>query len=151
MSDEKWSRASLRISSNTMSAAEITHTLGLKPTSSYEKGTPLSKRNPKSAVRQQSVWILESGLDSSQPLAQHIACLVALVEEKIDVLKKLLPICDIDIFCGFSSESGQGGFVLNAALLKRITAIPIDIVLDLYPPANDEPESDSQFVESHLN
>lgn len=135
MTDNKWNSATLRISSNTISAAEITVILGVKPTNSYEKGTPVSSRNPKSLLRQESVWLLESGLDNSEPLDTHIAKLISLVEGKFDLFKELIPVCHIDIFCGFSSENGQGGFVLDAGLLKRLTAIPVDIVFDLYPLA----------------
>lgn len=148
MMDENWSTASLRIGSKTMSIGEITDIMGVKPTESYEKGTPLSRRNPKSAVRQESLWIKESGLDSSEPINTHISSLISLIENKVDLFKQLIPNCHIQIFCGFSSESGQGGFVLDAGLLKRLTLIPLDMTLDLYPPSHDRPESYTLSVQS---
>lgn len=148
MMEENWNTASLRIGSKTMSAAQITDIMGVKPTQSYEKGTPLSSRNPKSAVRDETLWIKESGLDSSVGLNTHIASLISLIENKVDIFKELLPNCHIEIFCGFASQSGQGGFVLDAALLKRLTLIPLDITLDLYPSVGDKSESNSQPVES---
>ncbi|MBD2776294.1 DUF4279 domain-containing protein [Iningainema tapete] len=60
MMDEKWNSASLRIGSKTMSTAQITDIIEVQPTESYEKGTPLSRRNSKSAVRHETLWIKES-------------------------------------------------------------------------------------------
>jgi len=148
MTDKNWNSASLRIGSKIMSAAEITDLLGIKPTESYEKGTPLSSRNPKSSVRHESLWIKESSLDSSKPLNTHIASLILPIESQVDLFKQLIPSCHIELFCGFSSESGQGGFVLDAALLKRLTLIPLDITLDLYPQSYDKSESYTLSAES---
>lgn len=120
MTNKKWHSASLRIVSLTMSPAEITKTLGIEPTRAYAIGTPVK-------------WILESGLDESEPLNLHINKLLLLIESKVERFKELISVCDIEIFCGFSSENGQGGFVLDAELLKRLNIIPLDLVLDLYP------------------
>lgn len=132
MNNESRNSACLRISSKTLSAAEITNILKREPTRAYDKGTPFSSRNPKSRIRKESVWLLESGLESSESLDVHIEKLVLFVEENTDLLKNLLPISYIDIFCGFFSESGQGGFFLDSALLKRLTVLPIDIGFDLH-------------------
>lgn len=137
-SNEKWSRASLRITSQSKSAAEITKLLRTEPSEAYEKGASLSRTNPQSPARQESLWVLESGLHESQPLEAHITKLLSFIERNLSVLKDLLLDCEIDLFCGFSSSNGQGGFVLTSDLLKRITVLPIDIVLDLYPPEKDE-------------
>ncbi|MGK7899881.1 MAG: DUF4279 domain-containing protein [Hormoscilla sp.] len=118
--DQKWDSASLRIVSKTITPAGITKTLGIEPTRAYAIGTPVK-------------WILESGLDESEPLNLHINQLLLLIESKVERFKKLMSVCDIEIFCGFSSENGQGGFVLDAGLIKRMGIIPLDLVLDLYP------------------
>jgi hypothetical protein len=91
------------------------------------------KSNPNRKIRQESSWILESGLDESEPLNLHINKLLLSIESKVERFKELMSVCDIEIFCGFSSENGQGGFVLDAELLKRMSIIPLDLVLDLYP------------------
>jgi len=131
--DQKWNSASLRIVSKTITPAVITKTLGIEPTCAYAIKTPVNPRNPSGKIRQESSWILESGLDESEPLKLHISELLLLIESKVERFKELMSVCDIEIFCGFSSENGQGGFVLDAALLKRIGLIPLDLVLDLYP------------------
>lgn len=138
--NEKWATASLRVHSRTMNAQEISLLLGEKPTRTAEKGQLKSLRNPKSAVFGEHLWLPESGLDSTQ-LEDHIRILVDFIEKKLAAFEALAANCEIDIFCGYSASNGQGGFVLEANLLKRLTVIPIDIVIDLYNseyPENSE-------------
>jgi len=132
--DEKWSSASLHISSETIALNDICEILNTNASHSHERGSPVSPRNPNSPLRQKNLWILNSSLEDSLPLENHIEELVTFLELKYDALKKLFSKCEIELFCGFSSTCGQGGFVLTADLLKRISVFPIDIVLDLYPP-----------------
>lgn len=132
-SDRKWSTASLRVISQSLRPGEISRVLDTKPSDTTEKGSPISKRNLNGPVHQQSVWILESGLPKDQPLEMHVAKLVEYIEEKHVLLKELLSECEINLFCGFASTSGQGGIVLDTDLLKRLTILPIDFILDLYP------------------
>lgn len=134
--------ASLRISSKTLNVADITKILGMQPTRTHEKGEPFSSRNP-SRLRQESLWLLESGLDSSEPLDAHMEKLADFIQEKAVLLKYLIPICYMDIFCGVFSESGQGGFVFNPVILKKLTAIPIEIVFDLYLSSPSEEDESS--------
>ena len=132
--DERWSTVSFRIGSESMTSAEISRFLSTEPTSSYEKGTPVSKRNPNSPLRKNAVWLLDSGLPDDQPLEAHITKLVEYIEGKHGLIKELPSECEINLFCGFSSGDGQGGFVLDADLLKRLAFLEIDLVLNLYPP-----------------
>jgi hypothetical protein len=119
-------------------ADEITTTLELEPTTSHDKGTPISKRNPNSKLRQHSVWILESGMARTEPLESHIEKLALLLKENESTFIQLSSSCEIDIFCGISSENGQGGFALEASLLKKLTAIPVNLIFDLYISENQQ-------------
>ncbi|MBI1747960.1 MAG: DUF4279 domain-containing protein [Acidobacteria bacterium] len=112
-----------------MSIAELNSALATVPTGSREKGTPVNPRNPNSPIRQESLWILDSGLDNSQPIEQHIIKLVWYIESKSSVLQTLLSSCEIDLFCGYSSGSSQGGFTLEADIISRLSIIPIPIIL----------------------
>jgi hypothetical protein len=135
--------ASLRISSKTLTAADITTTLGIEPTRQHEKGTPFSSRNPRSRLREASSWLLESDLSRSEPLEAHLEKLATLIEEKISQLKYLMTACQIDIFCGLFSESGQAGCVLNSLVIKRLAVLPIDIVFDCYVSSPEEEDNSS--------
>ncbi|MCU1486618.1 MAG: hypothetical protein JWN67_3364 [Actinomycetia bacterium] len=42
---------------------------------------------------------------------------------------------DLDLCLGFSSGNGQGGFGVDNAMLRRLSELPVDLTLDLYPPA----------------
>jgi hypothetical protein len=131
MNDEKWSSASLRIYSKVLSAAEIGNLLGTAPHESHEKGSAVSQR-PTSMARKESLWILKSELENSEPLEAHINNLVKYIEDKEFILRSLQLKCEIDLFCGFSSESGQYSFELDAEVLKKLTKLPITVIFDCY-------------------
>jgi hypothetical protein len=81
-----------------------------------------------------SLWALNSPLSDQNGMADHLRFLLDLLEPKMDALKKLFEECKIDLFCGFSSGSGQGGFELDPVTLSRLAKLCIPLVLDLYPP-----------------
>ncbi|MFF3376781.1 DUF4279 domain-containing protein [Streptomyces sp. NPDC002680] len=123
MPDEKWSAGSLRIASRTISADEISEVLGIEPDQAVEQG---------------NVWIRTSGLSNDRWPDEHIAALIRPLDGRHDALRRLAADCEIELFLGFGSESGQGGCVLPAGLLKEIGLLGIDVVLDLYPPTPED-------------
>lgn len=134
MNEEKWSSATLRITSKSRSVTEISRLLKTEPTRSVEKGSRLSWSNPDSAVSKENCWLLDSGLADSDPLDAHIVKLVSYIEQNVSAIKTLLVDCEIDLWCAFASGTTQGGVVLGAGLLKRLTALPLNLIIDLYPP-----------------
>jgi hypothetical protein len=126
MPDEKWSAGSLRIESRTISADEISKVLGIEPHRTSQQG---------------NVWIRTSGLGNDHWPDEHVAALIRLLDGRHDALARLAADCEVELFLGFGSESGQGGCVLPAALLKEIGLLGIDVVLDLYPPTLDDVSS----------
>jgi Domain of unknown function (DUF4279) len=134
---KKWATASLRIFSEARTVSEITDVLGIAPSRSYMKGDPVSSARPP-VVRSQSAWIYESGPGRSPDLATHLNFLVDFIEPRLEVLKMLLATCRVDLFCGFASESGQGGTTLDNVLLARLGRLPFDLTIDLYPPVPTE-------------
>lgn len=133
--DTKWSAGSIRITSRTVRAEEISARLGIVPDEQFEKGSLTSPRNPGSARRETSVWIRRSGLGSDCRLEEHVAALVRLVDGCHEELTRLSANGDLELYLGFGSENGQGGCVLPAHLLADVAGLGLDIVLDLYPPA----------------
>ncbi|MFJ8045452.1 DUF4279 domain-containing protein [Kitasatospora sp. NPDC096147] len=130
----KWSAGSIRITSATVTAAEISGRLGITADHQFERGSLMSPRNPASARRESSVWIRRSGLPDDSDLTDHVRVLVALVDGRRAELAGLSVDCDLELLLGFGSENGQGGCVLPARLLAEVGALGLDIVLDLYPP-----------------
>jgi hypothetical protein len=54
--------------------------------------------------------------------------------ENAEGIRELQGECELDIFCAYSSENGQGGFTLEHETLKELAAYPVDLSIDLYPP-----------------
>jgi hypothetical protein len=140
MMTEKWHTASLRVTSKELSLFEIENLLGAAPDVGRDLGSPVRPEMPESPTREHSVWVLKSGLDESVPLEQHLAKLMSFVESHSDQIIELNSKAEIEFFCGFSSESGQGSLELSPSLIKEIAAFSIWIVLDLYPPEHFDVE-----------
>jgi hypothetical protein len=130
--EQKWSRAALRISGDTLAPDQMTAILGSEPTESGIKGERFSTRH--SAARRTSFWLLESPLKDSLPLADHLEWLLDLVEPKLDLIGSVAEKWRVDFFCGFASGNGQGGTTFESDLLRRLAHLGIPLVLDLYPP-----------------
>jgi uncharacterized protein DUF4279 len=89
-------------------------------------------------VRDFSVWLLESGLGDDKPLNEHLAALLPFIESHSEEIRTLSRDCTVDLVCAFSSGNGQGGFVLEHDVLRKIGEAGLDIVLDLYPPERED-------------
>jgi hypothetical protein len=136
--DSKWSAASLRVFSSELTPEELAAALGVSPDRSYRAGDRVSLRSKSEAVHQSNAIFVNSGLPSDRPLEEHLAALVNKVERAMMGLRSLGGRVKADVFCGFSSRNGQGGFSLSPALLARLTALGLEIGFDLYPPASSE-------------
>jgi hypothetical protein len=137
MSD-KWARASLRITSETLNCDAITEALKTQPSFAANKGDPVSRHSPRSGVRDLSTWVLESGAGTGDSLEAHLAALLPFLEEHSSQLDQLRSECTLEISCGFSSGNGQGGFVIENDALAKVAQAGLDLVLDLYPPEREE-------------
>jgi hypothetical protein len=51
-----------------------------------------------------------------------------------DVLRSLTGYCRIDLFCGYASMYGQGGFTLDPDTVARIAQLGVSLGPDFYPP-----------------
>lgn len=141
MANQKWHVADLCLRSRVLSDEEITQALGIKPSRVAHKGEPLSQRNPNSRFREDTVWILGSGLSTDIPLDQQIEKLFTSIsgkEDKFIYFKKK----DIDFqlyfYCGYSTPTGQGSVVLAADLMQKMVEIGAYFLLDFYGPECDE-------------
>ncbi|MFJ4657451.1 DUF4279 domain-containing protein [Nocardia sp. NPDC088792] len=132
--DRKWTAGSIRLSSRTVSAGEISARLGIMADEQFERGSLISPRNPAGARREYNVWIRRSGLANDSDLADHVRVLVGLLDGRRAELAALSVDCDVEFLLGFGSGNGQGGCVLPGSLLADIATFGLDIVLDLYPP-----------------
>jgi hypothetical protein len=129
---DKWSSASLRIFGEKLRPEQIDAMLGLKATHIHLKGQRRSPRHK--AVWRESLWSLRSRLSDDHSIADHLEWLLERLEPKADAIKTLSAEYHLDFFCGFSSDSGQGGFKLDSITLERIAKLGVPLVVDLYPP-----------------
>ncbi len=67
-------------------------------------------------------------------MQNHLEALLQHLEPRRAALEQLRGQARICLFCGFSSGNGQGGFTLTPEVLRRISALGLELVLDLYPP-----------------
>ena len=124
-------KASLRVSSRTLSSAELTRELG-KPTRSHDAGDPVTRRRPDAPKRDRALWLLGSGVEQTAPLDQHIAAVLDFVDAHREGLDAIRDQCEIDIFCGIFSGGGQGGFTLEPDLSRRIAQAGLAVIFDIY-------------------
>ena len=137
--DGKWYRVSLRLIGDNLPVEEIESRLGLAPSSFGRKGEHLNG-NPRHGKYQTNVWVSKRLTDSDVPFEEQIAGLLDLLEPKVDALKTilLLPNVEGELFLGFGSGNGQGGAYFSPELLARIAKCNLSLGLDLYPPSIDE-------------
>ena len=126
-----WSRATLRVSSPTLTTTEITERLGREPTEAFERGTLRSPRNPRSSRREEALWLLESNLPAERDLQAQLEWAADTVASMRDQLASLDP-ASIDLFFGWEPPGSQNSFALDRELLAKLEGVPLDIVFDVY-------------------
>lgn len=133
--NRKWTRVALRIFSEEISSREIEAMLGIRGTRRHEKGDIRSSHHCE--MWNEAFWSLQSPLSDDRAFSEQVTSLLDALDPRIEVIRVLSEKCRIDLFCGFSSGSGQGGFSLDVALLERLCKFGVPLVLDLYPPNNE--------------
>ena len=129
--NEKRLSVALRVHSQLLTAAEISHLLQASPSRSYEKGIRYSPRNEHSGLREEAIWILESSCSAHLSLSDHLTALLNFLESRRELLVSMHGKCQIDVFCGYMTESGQGGFVRPVSCY-HLPTFPINVLVDLY-------------------
>lgn len=115
---------------------------------SHSKGD----RSPSGVVFRHAMWSLKSPLPKSESLERHLEWLLDQLEPKSAEIKLISQIYKVDLFCGFCSANGQGGFVLDGALLTRLAKLGVPVGLDLFPPGlGEDGEQDDEVVPSQPN
>jgi hypothetical protein len=130
-----WTALTFRVFSQDLAPEDITRSLGLEPTATVVKGSLVSPNSPNSARAQANLWRLDSGLAPTDTLSAHISAMLDRLESRAPAQERLAAQCELDFFVGFSTESQQAGDVLTHDVLARLARLPIDLVLDLYPPS----------------
>ena len=124
-----WATASLRIASDQLSADAIGERLGLRATSTRSaEGEPVF-----------SVWVMESGLEPSAPLEDHLYILLEQLRDRREVMVELAEGSTVEVWLSFSSGVASHTAVFNHESLVELGGLGIDLVLDPYPPGGKAP------------
>jgi len=132
--DEKWYRVSLRLLGDGLPMNEIEAKLGLVASHLGRKGEP----NHRGWKPLSNVWTWRYPADSNVEFEEQIAGLLDVLEPKVDALKEILVLPEVEgeLFLGFGSSNGQGGAFFSPDLLRRIADCGLSVLLDLYPPSS---------------
>jgi hypothetical protein len=150
--------ATLRVISTTLPLDDVTHRLG-PPTRGHSVGDP-KKRAPK-LKWQHTVWLREASGDDTalEPLVEE---LVTFAESRAPALRELRAAgCRADVTCSIFPGTRQAparlesatyifgcGVVLDAALLRRLAALDLDLEIsvaaDLELEISESPSLDGQ-------
>lgn len=117
-------------------AAEVSRLLDLAPSRASEAGERVGRRS--GAVRRVSVWSLSSDLPADSELADHLHRLLDRLEPKADALWQLADQGYVaDWFCLAASHATEHAVELDRPLLRRLLALPGDLLLDVMGDGED--------------
>lgn len=123
-----------RVFSNSISLTELEEALHLKSTGGYNMGDRISKNNPDSKLRIDSLWTLdvekvnEEWQDASELFDKTLCELL----EKIEELRQLVDEYSCDVQAAMFSNNDQINFYLSNATIKRLSSAGIDIMFSGY-------------------
>jgi hypothetical protein len=120
-----WAQASLRVASEELDAERIGELLGRNPSSTREsEGDPTF-----------TVWVLESGLDPSAPIEDHLYILMEGLSDCRDALRELTRRANAEVWLSYSpGAAGHRSAIFDHKVLGELGDLGLDLVLDPYPP-----------------
>src|SRR5262245_19584720 len=82
-----------------------------------------------------TVWVLESGLDSSPPIEDHLYILMAGLRDRHDAMRELARRANVEVWLSFSPDSSSArSAILDHRVLAELGDLGIDLVLEPFPP-----------------
>ena len=114
--------ATLRIWGAIPDLDAISRRLGLEPTHAHRKG---EKRGPRSPGYRHDHWSYSPPVAEERPLEEHILALCEAVRQHVDYLKSLKEKLNVDVFCGYRSNSQTAGFQVGHECLELFTQLEV--------------------------
>ena len=114
--------AMLRIFGEGVDFDEISRMLCLSPSESHRKG---ERRTPRSEPWQHDMWIYQPAVDEERPLGEHILALWQAIRPHIPYLRDLKRRFEVDIFCGYRSDSDTAGFSVDQRCLGLFAELDV--------------------------
>ena len=132
--DSKFARATFRVWSRTHAPDFFVELFGRPADMTGIMGELKNPNGRSQAIFQSHVYLIYSGLGSSEPLESHIQSLLEKIESLSERFEDVRQYGNLDIFLGYGSENGQGGAHFSPGLLRRLAAIGLEVIFDLHPP-----------------
>ena len=122
--EESWFSYSstLRIHGDQLDFIGIECVLGLQSTYRHRKG---ERKGPKSPPYKDDAWHYECPLEESKPLSEHLMALWTAVKPHVTYLRQLKKTNNVDIFCGYRSNSQIAGFEVDYRCLDMFIALEV--------------------------
>jgi hypothetical protein len=112
--------ATLRVHGTKLPLEEIAATLGVHPTYQHKAGDrPRASAPP----YREDAWHFTAPIARETELTEHLRSLWRTVEPHVDYLAKLNAI--VDVFCGYRSNDGTGGFAIEPDALQIFKALDV--------------------------
>jgi hypothetical protein len=107
--------ATLRIFGQNLDLDAITERLGVHPSHVHRKG---ERRGPRSPEYKHDMWSLKAPLPEETALEDHLEWLHHALAPQFTYLKELKQAAQVDIFCGYRSNSATAGFEVDYRALQ---------------------------------
>jgi hypothetical protein len=114
--------ASLRIFGQLGDPHKITRLLGVEPTHWHRRG---DRWPPRARPYEHDMWLYEAPVPEDRPLTEHLEALWQTFRPHVQSLKKLKERLNVDIFCGYRSNCGSAGFVVDHRALVIFTELEV--------------------------
>lgn len=121
-------RVALRVFSDTYTLLEITELLG-DPDKGFSLGDEYGKSSKK---REATLWSKNTSLPETDSLEAHIKEAISFLNINYESLMAVKNGCSLDLFCMLSSDNGQGGASLQAAVLGGLHNYGVGLTFDVY-------------------
>jgi hypothetical protein len=114
--------AALRIFGEGIDIDSVTQTLGLEPTHAHRKG---ERRSATAAPWEHDMWSYQAQVEDTEPLEAHIMALWNAIRPNIAYLRELKGGYQLDVFCGYRSNSDTAGFEVSHRCLGLFTELEV--------------------------
>lgn len=135
-------RVYLGVYSAALSAPNITEHLGLVPTQTYARGTPITARGSRRHC--QHIWLYEPQAGLPAGFEEKLMTLLRLVAPRADRFAALPPDCTVElaiVYQGWGGDPQFGGLHFEAETTRQLSLLGASIDIDLYaygPPMPDD-------------
>ncbi len=128
-------RASFEIYGFSHSPSDLTTLLGITPSSVSKKGEIRligASDHPARVKATQNIWSLDSTLDTSNDLEQHIEQLLSILMSHKEDIKKVTSISTARFRCTLLLQDSRPGITFSSAQLSNMSELNAILDLDFY-------------------